>query len=346
MQVVRVFCWQQTESMGRDTINHVFEAFQVWFEPTKQKQVIISRPYTRCWNFFRWHMQKEWVVKPNTPTGGYSCGDIYNLDNHCFHPGAKILPILRRNGWNNRMFNMKTSPIDIWRGLLTDPSIETLAKIRQYHVLDYWFSTEGYRKDKSQWLPLVKICARHHYIIKDASMWFDYIDLLRYLNKDTHSPHYICPKNLKQQHDRLMNKKARIEKAEELKRKIAQAATYEKQYKKHRGMFFGISFGNEDIIIAVVSSVAEMVEIGERMHHCVYTNSYYDHNKHPDSLILSAKDKEGHDLETMEVNIKTWKVIQSRGLQNSITKYHSDIIKLVELNIGQLQKATLKSTPR
>lgn len=339
MQVVRMFNWHQSNSLGSDTVNHVYEVFQVWYEPNKGKQVIISKQYTRSWYHFRWFMHSEWKVKPNTPTGGYTYNDVYSLENKWIYPRAKILPLLKRNGWSNKMFNMCTSPIAIWRGLLDDPSVEALAKIGQYSVLDYWFGTGSSRKDKSQWIQIVKICSRHHYVIKDASMWFDYIDLLEYFHKDTHSPHYICPENLKHEHDRLMDRKTRIEKAEELKRQIAQAEKYERQYKRHRGMFFGICFGNDDIVVTVICSVKEMAEEGTMMHHCVYANGYYDHKRHPNSLILSAKDKEGHRLETVEVNTKTWKVVQSRALQNGTSKYHDEIVKLVEKNIGLFKKA-------
>ena len=338
MQVVRVFDWYRTASMGRHIVSHVFEVFQIWFSPDKGKQVIISKQYTRSFYHFRWHMHSEWKVKPNTPAGGYSYNDVYSLGNKCIYPRAKILPILRRNGWSNRMLNMSTSPIDIWRGLLDDPNVEALAKIGQYGVLDYWFGTGSSRKDKSQWMQMVKICSRHKYIIKDASMWFDYIDLLEYFRKDTHNPHYICPENLKREHDRLMDKKTRIEKAEELKRQITQAEKYEKLYKRHRGKFFGICFGDENIVITVICSVREMAEEGTMMHHCVYANGYYDHKKHPYSLILSAKDKEGHRLETVEISTKTWRVLQSRGLLNRTTPFHDQIVRLVEQNIGLFKK--------
>ena len=136
-----------------------------------------------------------------------------------------------------------------------------------------------------------------------------------------------------------MEKKTRIEKARELKRKIAEAAKYEEQYKKYRGKFFGICFGDRNIVITVICSVKEMAEEGTMMHHCVYANGYYDHKRHPYSLILSAKDKEGHRLETIELNTKTWKVVQSRALQNGQTKFHDEIVKLVEQNIGLFKKA-------
>lgn len=60
--------------------------------------------------------------------------------------------------------------------------------------------------------------------------------------------------------------------------------------------------------------------------------------KHPYSLILSAKDKEGHRLETVEISTKTWRVLQSRGLLNRTTPFHDQIVRLVEQNIGLFKK--------
>ena len=62
------------------------------------------------------------------------------------------------------------------------------------------------------------------------------------------------------------------------------------------------------------------------MHHCV---SGY-HNK-ANSLILSAT-IDGKRIETIEVSLKTLKVVQSRGVCNSNTEYHDRIIRLVEDN--------------
>ena len=341
MQVVRVFCWNQTNTLGSDTINHIFEVFQTWFDPIKGKEVILSKPYTRSFYHFRWSMYGGWKVKQHnaSTTGYYAYDDVYALENRWIYPRAKILPILRRNGWSNGMFKMRTSPVEIWKGLLTDPVLEGLAKTKQYNVIDYWFETGGMRRDKSLWLPLIKICNRQKYIIQDASMWFDYIDILEFFHKDIHNAHYICPADLKKEHDRLFEKKTRIEKARELAKRIAEAEKFEAQYKKHRGMFFGICFGDKRIMITVIGSVKEMAEEGTMMHHCVYANEYYNHQKHPDSLILSAKDKEGNRLETIEVNIKTWKVMQSRGVRNNPTPYHNEIVSLVNKNIGLFKEA-------
>lgn len=117
--------------------------------------------------------------------------------------------------------------------------------------------------------------------------------------------------------------------------KMREALGWEKTYAQEKGRFFGICFGNEDIVITVIRSVAEMVEEGEAMHHCVYACGYY---KKKESLILSAKDKEGHRIETIELSLRTFTIVQSRGVCNSITPMHNEIIELVNKNINLIKK--------
>lgn len=66
-----------------------------------------------------------------------------------------------------------------------------------------------YRNGFSQlrYKPSFNICNRNHYIIKDASLWEDYMSLLAYFGKDLRNAHYVCPKNLKVAHDRLLARK-------------------------------------------------------------------------------------------------------------------------------------------
>jgi len=73
---------------------------------------------------------------------------------------------------------------------------------------------------------------------------------------------------------------------------------------------------------------------GEKMHHCVFTNEYF---KKKDCLILSARIGKKH-IETVEVNLKTLQVVQSRGVCNKNTEYHNRIIGLVKQNIGLIRQ--------
>lgn len=70
------------------------------------------------------------------------------------------------------------------------------------------------------------------------------------------------------------------------------------------------------------------------MHHCVYSNEYY---LKPNSLILSAT-IDGKRVETIEVSLKTLKVLQSRGVCNMNTEYHDRIIELVNKNKRLIRK--------
>jgi len=66
----------------------------------------------------------------------------------------------------------------------------------------------------------------------------------------------------------------------------------------------------------------------------VFSNSYF---LKKNSLILSAT-IDGKRIETVEVSLKTFEVMQSRGLNNSNTEYHDRIIRLVNENINLIRQ--------
>ena len=59
-------------------------------------------------------------------------------------------------------------------------------------------------------------------------------------------------------------------------------------------------------------------------------------------LILSAT-IDGVRIETIEVSLKTFKVVQSRGVCNQNTEYHDRIINLVDSNMNLIRKRMRKS---
>ena len=66
----------------------------------------------------------------------------------------------------------------------------------------------------------------------------------------------------------------------------------------------------------------------------MFSNSYF---LKKNSLILSAT-IDGKRIETVEVSLKTFEVMQSRGLNNSNTEYHDRIIRLVNENINLIRQ--------
>lgn len=298
------------------------EAVQTWID-SNGKNSIIARSrvpsfYVDQWNF-------------NSPLSLKKFGDsVYNF-NGCLYPRQKVLPIIRRNGYNGHTADVPVS--ELFSLLLRSNRAETLYKTGQHALLRRLYSVGLSASDYAS----AKICIRNNYIVEDAGMWIDYLDLLQYFHKDTRNAHYVCPANLQAEHDRLMNRKRKIEREKRKREDALQRQADEEMYSKHKSRFFGICFGDDDILISVITSVADMYAEGEAMHHCVYTNGYY---KKPDSLILSARDRiTDHRIETIEVNLKTLSVEQSRGVCNENTIHHGRIIELVNNNIHLIKKA-------
>lgn len=201
-----------------------------------------------------------------------------------------------------------------------------------------------YRNGFSQlrYKPSFNICNRNHYIIKDASLWEDYMSLLAYFGKDLRNAHYVCPKNLKVAHDRLLAKKdAREAKLRQDRDRVEAIRRREKLMKDIAGFyermekFFGMKITDGNIVICPLESITQFYQEGKAMHHCVYKLGYYNR---PDRLILSAKDTGGKRIETIEVNLKTLNIVQSRAVCNGVSEYHDQIVKLVKKNMNLIRQ--------
>lgn len=340
-QVFRTFESYRYNTKGKETIYTIFEVYQNWLDD-KVNETIVSKTYNRSPFHFHWHYHSKWGIQKHNyhATGSYAMDDVFDVTDNYFYPRISVLPIIKRNGWQNGLAKLRgINVVELMRQLLTNSDIEMLAKTGQHDILRYWMRNGNHmsRDRQFDFFHSIKIANRNHYIVKDASMWYDLLSALRFLNLDTHNAHYVCPADLKAAHDLYAGRVARIKAEQEKKRKEREALFNEDTYKQEKGKFFGICFGNDDIVITVIQSIAEMAEEGQHMHHCVFSMGYH---KKKYSLILSAKSRQTRErIETIELNLKTFAVVQSRGLQNSQTKFHDQIVKLVEQNIGLFKKA-------
>lgn len=89
-------------------------------------------------------------------------------------------------------------------------------------------------------------------------------------------------------------------------------------------------------LVSVLDSLEAYQAEGEKMKHCVFKCEYYAKT---DSVILSAHDRQGNRIETVEFSLSQGKVIQSRGVCNSNTEYHDRIVKLVNDNAHRFLEA-------
>ncbi len=245
------------------------------------------------------------------------------------YPKIQVIDTLRRNGLNGNYPDIV--PTQLIPALLSNPKAETLMKAQQYSMLQYYLKSSFNIND--YWAS-IKICIRNGYTITDASLWRDYIDLLRLFGKDTNSPKYVCPTDLQAEHDRLVRKKNERIEREKLAKARQKAIKDEQKYRELKGKFFGIFFTDGTIQVRVLESVNEFAEEGVAMHHCVFSNEYY---LKADSLILSAT-IDGKRIETIEISLKTMKVVQSRGVCNKNTEHHDRIVSLVNKNMKLIRK--------
>ena len=123
-------------------------------------------------------------------------------------------------------------------------------------------------------------------------------------------------------------------KAEEENKKKAEAMA--NVYVDRRKQFFDIDIKDGAIDIQVLKSVQEFFEEGKEMGHCVFRNGYYDVNRKPNCLILSAK-VNGQRMETIEVNLADVTVVQCQGHGNINSAFHDTILKLIKDNLWQIE---------
>lgn len=231
---------------------------------------------------------------------------------------------------------------DIYRILMSHPMAETLFCQGRTELLQ----TMAMRRElTSNHFTAVKIALRNHYDIDtNTNSWLDMVNALIYLKKDLHNAFYVCPKNFSEAHDKWMKLayRKRIEKWEmseltKKQRKLEQEKRAIQKYDESHLKFMGFKLSDGTVVIKVLPNVEAFKQEAEYMHHCVYTNGYW---KKPHSLIMSAT-VDGINEETIEVDLKSMKLVQSRGKYNRSTLYHDRIVKLVEDNMNKIRDATL-----
>lgn len=332
-QVLRhVYCNRFTRK--RDSFQNYFfdEVVQEWIS-IDGKRTIMAKPMNM--GSSGWLYSHPLSIK-NEYGNSYYYGDRYSFWGDIY-PGIHLLPVLKKRGLKNSFHNV--SPSMLIRGLLSgDNDYELCLKTKQYSMLQYIHKAGSFN---IQYKPSFNICNRNKYKIKDASMWCDYIDLLNYFKLDVHNSKYVCPNNLKKQHDILMNRKEKIQakiRAERQREQAIKDAISRKKtisdFYKTKMKFFGMVITDGNITIKPLESVVQYFQEAKAMHHCVFSNEYY---KRADALILSAR-IEDKRVETIEVNLKTLQVVQSRGVCNKSTEYHDRIVNLVKKNIDIIRQ--------
>lgn len=332
-QVIRTFDVQRINRKYYPTEYTINEVYQNWISPDGE-EVIISKRYSRGYNFFTWYYNTEYVVRHHNAScsGYYVFDDVFDVRGNNFYPQYNVTKKLHKYGWCKALEGLPwVSVVECMKTLLTSRHAETVVKQGQYDVFLYMVRNGV---DKLQYLPSVNICHRNRYVITDASIYFDMLSFLERTGKDIRNPKYICPKDLYKAHEVALAAYSKIREKVEAEKDRKRALSENAAYVKDKEKFFGIVITDGELLIQVLKSVTEFFEEGKRMHHCVFENEYY---KKKDSLILSAK-VAGERKETIEVNLKTFSIVQSRAAFNKSSEYHARIIELMNKNMNLIRQ--------
>lgn len=303
------------------------EVLQQWIDPNSKNNEVVA--YNRAgmgiYQSDNWHGCLEIRDRSNLLYTKYD----FHTKHH--YPKEKIQAELIRNGCVE-MIKKGYSPYTSMGIICKDPMSETLFKAKRIELLDRRI---GQPEDVAKWWHAIKIVLRNNYKIKkdQTGEWFDLLRLLEYFGKDTHSPKFVCPVNLKKEHDKYVARKRVIDRIAADEARKLELMEDEIKYKQMKERFFGLVFTEGNITIKVLERVSDFIKEADTHRHCVYSKYYY-HNVN--NLCFSAS-VDGILMETMEFSLQYFEVRQSRGFQDKATKHHKKIIELLERNIPAIK---------
>ena len=336
-QVIRFFFVRSRQKVGQKAEYSIFEVAQRWIAPDGKSETVARLRGFSLLYYDLWNEDSPMEIRRNNQH------KVYDIDPICTYPRRRIIPEIKRNGFDGNLHGIL--PYDFFKAILSDSRAETLLKSGNIEHLRYFLSRP---QVLDRCWNSYKIAMRNKYAITDISLWCDLVYLLERLGKDLRNPRFICPPDFKAAHDLYMGKRQvqlererqqqhrewEAERLERERKRLEEMAKEKDEYIRKKAAFLNLVLTDGLIIVKVLQSVDEFYEEGKAMHHCVYANAYYNNEN---SLILSARIDERR-IETVEVDLRTLKVVQSRGVCNSNTEYHDRIIKLVEDNAEQIRK--------
>lgn len=317
-QIIRHFKLKADYKKGLKADISCFEACQIWIDKSGKFEIFglqhFHNYYFDTWSGAREIRNKKLLHK-------------YDLRPYRLYPKMKLIPELQRSGFDGDFHELTT--LTFFRNILIDNKFETLIKANQSSIISH----NNLRLINEYW-PSIRICIRNSYTVDDASLWFDYLQLLKHFNKDLKNPKFVCPLDLPHEHDKYVEKRRKQRNRLQLEKLKSEIYNSQKVYEQRMSKFFGITFSNGNISISVVKHVRDFFEISESQGHCLFTNEYYNRTN---SLIMVAT-KENEILETIEISLRNFSIIQSRGKFNKKTENHETIIQLVQKNVHVIQK--------
>lgn len=207
--------------------------------------------------------------------------------------------------------------------------------LSKLYVYKYWEKND----ELKEFINIIRICLKHKFHLfrprrkckeintaYKINLWWDYVEGLKALGKDCRNPHYLCPKNITDAHDKVMI---------ELRKRMPLEVDPMDQIKFDRlkKRFVGMAFEEDDLVIMALDSPKAYIEESREMHNCIESLKYYIK---PSSLILCARLK-GKRIADIELSLNTYEIIQCCGPCNRIVPERNRIEELIKKNLPEIQ---------
>ena len=194
---------------------------------------------------------------------------------------------------------------------------EVLLKTNQISAFQYL----GWSYDIEPYKPIIAICNRHKFIIKDFDLWRDMIRMMNDLGMDIRNPKYICPDDLKEMHDFVSEKMKAKRLKDESEKEKEEIRIYHKRMAKYREFVLK----DKTLEIRPLLTIKDVYNEGEKMKHCIYSNGYYSRKNYA----LFTSSVKGEPAESIVIDESTLSIREARGYKNEETRYHNRIIKTI-----------------
>ena len=341
-QVVRYFCTEYFAKKERKTNYRHVEVLRKWYNPLT-KQTATERAYTR--------FGASWQDQPYSSWGtlyfakeedSYYASEWFKC---AVYPQMNINPFFVKKGITKQAILMgRIDEIGATIALVDSiPYVQSLLEQGKDKEL---YGFVSHYKTALKFKEQIRIAVKHGFKFDEHNLrrvndYFEYLRELKTLRRDMHSPKYLVPKDFYKEHAKtsaLMYEKledmrmAKIARQE--MRRLEQDKKAFEEFGKKVERYKNLAICGEGIEIRPLLSIDEFKAEGEAMHHCVFSMGYY---KKSNCLILSAR-IDGKRVETIELDLKSWKIVQSRGVCNKITPQHDTIVGLMNKNMGKIKK--------
>ena len=255
----------------------------------------------------------------------------YCFDNPFQMGKTPITSVLERKGATED--DVETFGIIELSKALADARMETILK---HSYRDFHYLMKERSLTDAIW-SAYRITIRHKFHIRNFEMWYDLIKEMEFIGMDYRNPKYVCTRAYKRLHDDVVekaNRKREKEKRIREEKIRKERMEQDRQIVEERTSRYGdLLISNGNLHSVVMITYDDYKEEGKAMHHCV--GGYFTYRN---SLILSIRDNEGNRIETVEVNLNDFRIVQSRGVCNKATSHHQEIINLVQDNMWQIKE--------